>query len=156
MNALRTGLLVFTALLLAGALNARTPDESDRLYHEIGSQLFCVCNGCREGLLVCSMNNCRAKDVQTDYLRSLCENASLKAPAIKDAMVDRFGTRVLQVPSDSQLFPILAIAVLVLGAAFVMGFRAVTRRGGAPTQLPEPGRNDELDERIRRDLKDLD
>jgi hypothetical protein len=126
--------------LLAAPLSARTPEQSEMLYHDIGSQLFCVCGGCREGLLVCSMNNCSAKVVQRDFLHELVKDDSLDSAAIKAAMAKRFGPGVLQVPEQSSLYPILGIAGLLLAAAFGFGFWAVSRRatGKIAARLSSP------------------
>lgn len=146
--------LLLLLLLFAAPLSARSAVEVDRLYHDVGSQLFCVCGGCREGLLVCSMNVCQAKELERDYLRELCQDPALDAGAIKAKMAERFGEKVLQVPPDSSLYPVLIVAVLLLAGAFGFGFWAVTRRRPATTeQQPDP---DVADSRIENELKELE
>jgi len=151
----RAGMVVMLGLLLASPLvAARTPDESEMLYQQIGSQLFCVC-GCRENLLTCSMNVCSSKNLQRDYLRALCRDASLDVPEIKESMAARFGANVLQVPPRSSLYPLLGVSVLLLVGAFGFGFWAVTR-GRATADHPAVPADAEMDERIRRELEDLE
>lgn len=142
-------------LLCAAPLSARSPEEADMLYHDVGDQMFCICGGCRDALLECSMNNCSSKVMQREFLRELCADEKLDAAGIKAGMVKRFGPRVLQVPEESSLFPILGVAVLLLSAAFGFGFWAVTRKGAAPQTAPETP-TDEMDSRIERDIKELE
>jgi cytochrome c-type biogenesis protein CcmH/NrfF len=132
----------------------RTPDDAEKLYKQVGSQLFCMC-GCRENLLVCSHNVCSAKTQEREFLRELSKDAKLDEAAIKQQMVDRFGKEVLQVPEQSTLYPILAVAGVVLLAAFGFGFWTITRRGDKPAA--EAATIDpEVEARIARELKELD
>jgi len=144
------------ALLIATPLMAqdRTPAEADRLYQEIGSQLFCIC-GCRENLLTCSHNICNAKDEERKFLRELAGNSKLDESAIKQEMIKRFGPGVLQVPEQSSLYPLLAIAGALLIAAFGAGFWVVTRKGGTP-ETPAQEIDPELEARIAAELKEMD
>ena len=81
-------------------------------------------------------------------------DAKRKEP-IKQQMVDRFGKEVLQVPEQSTLYPILAVAGVVLLAAFGFGFWTITRRGDKPAA--EAATIDpEVEARIARELKELD
>lgn len=148
--------VILAVVLLAAPLSARSPEEADRLYHEIGAQLFCIC-GCRENLLTCSMNVCSSKVLERDLLRSLTADPNLNSAAIKDRMVERFGPQVLQVPPDSHIYPIVAVAVLLLAGAFGFGFWSITRRstGIPPSEGTAAGR-DALDDRIERELKELE
>jgi cytochrome c-type biogenesis protein CcmH/NrfF len=145
-----------TLYFAAAPLSARTPQEADRLYHEVGAQLFCIC-GCRENLLTCSMNVCSSKELERDYLRALSRDPLLDSAGIKDRMVERFGAKVLQVPPDSHIYPIIGVAVLLLAGAFGFGFWTITRRGSpaAVTGGP-PAPRDDLDDRIERELKELE
>jgi cytochrome c-type biogenesis protein CcmH/NrfF len=148
--------LLLILVLLSPALSAqdRTPDDAERLYKQVGSQLFCIC-GCRENLLVCSHNVCGAKTQEREFLHELSKDAKLDEAAIKQQMVDRFGKEVLQVPEKSALYPILAVAGVLLLAAFGAGFWAVTRRGEKPAA--EAATIDpEVEARIARELKELD
>lgn len=155
------GMLVFAgAPVFAQTPERRPPDEAERLYREVGGQLFCIC-GCREGLLGCTMNNCDAKQAERAYLHELSEDPSLDAVGIKSAMVERFGEKVLQVPTDSNLYTILGIAGVLLVAGFGFGFRAVTRRraDAQPEQDEKPSGgpvDPEMESRINRELKELD
>jgi cytochrome c-type biogenesis protein CcmH/NrfF len=150
-------LVIAACTILAAPLSARTAEQTDLMYHQIGSQMFCVCGSCREGMLVCSMNNCQAKELQRAYLQELCANEKNDATAIKAAMVERFGNGVLQVPEDSHIYPILAIAVVLLAGAFGAGFWAISRRGHEDAQ-PLAGGSvpDEMEQRIQRELKELE
>ncbi|MCC7508162.1 MAG: hypothetical protein IT464_02155 [Planctomycetes bacterium] len=142
-------------LLFAAPLSARSPEEAEMLYHDVGDQMFCICGGCRDALLECSMNNCSAKVMQREFLRELCADEKLDAAGIKAGMVKRFGPKVLQVPEESSLFPILGVAVLLLSAAFGFGFWALTRKGVAQQSAPDTP-TDEMDSRIELDLKELE
>ncbi|MBZ0135154.1 MAG: cytochrome c-type biogenesis protein CcmH [Planctomycetes bacterium] len=148
--------MALALLFLAPALNAqdRTPAEADRLYQQVGEQLFCIC-GCRENLLTCSHNVCSAKEEERKFLRELAGNGKFDESAIKQEMVNRFGPGVLQVPEQSSLYPLLAIAGAVLIAAFGAGFWVVTRKG---ERAEAPGReiDPELEARIADELKELD
>lgn len=151
--------LLLSLLLLAPALAAvegRSPAEVDRLYHEVGAQMFCVCGGCREGLLECTMTNCSTKLTQRDFLRALCADPANDAPAIRQAMVTRFTPKVLQVPDDSSLFPVLAAAGALLLLAFGTGFWYVTQRGKAAAAAASAEIDPDLEARIARELKELD
>jgi cytochrome c-type biogenesis protein CcmH/NrfF len=148
-------LVLFFSSLVACPLGAqdRTPAEADRLYQQVGSELFCIC-GCRENLLTCSHNVCSSKDEERKYLRALAQNPKYDAAAIRQEMVTRFGPEVLQVPEQSSLYPLLAIAGAVLIAAFGAGFWVVTRKG---ERTVEDRRIDpELEARIANELKELD
>jgi cytochrome c-type biogenesis protein CcmH/NrfF len=136
------------------AAQDRTPDEAERLYKQVGSQLFCIC-GCRENLLVCSHNVCGAKTQEREFLHELAKDPKLDEASIKQQMVERFGAGVVQVPEQSNLYPILLIAGLALVGAFGAGFWAVTRRGvkaAAVTGTIDP----EVEARIAKELKELD
>lgn len=154
--------LVLLALIAAAGLRAeggRGPEEADRLYHEVGDQLFCIC-GCREKLLTCSHNICESKTAERRYLRELAQDARNDAAAIKQAMVKRFGPQVLQVPEDSAIYTVLAIALAALATAFggMFWYVAGRRRAQAeqaPAPAPVPG-NVELEQRIERDLQELE
>ena len=133
----------------------RTPAEAERLYQEVGNQLFCIC-GCRENLLTCSHNVCSAKDEERKFLRKLASDPKLDESGIKQAMVERFGPGVLQVPEQSSLYPLLAIAGAVLIAAFGAGFWVVTRKTGDGGDAPKQEIDPELEARIAKELKELD
>lgn len=154
--------LGFLLFALAPALHAqtRTPAEVEQMYQDLGGQMSCVCGGCRDKLLVCSHNNCSAKNIQWDYLRELCQNPVNDAVAIKQAMVARFGEKVLQIPEDSNLFLVLVLAVGMLAGAFGVMFWYVAARGGQPgaeVATNSTGRavKDDLELRIERDLQEL-
>lgn len=149
--------IIMLVFLCAAPLLAqdRTPAEAERLYQQVGDQLFCIC-GCRENLLTCSHNICSAKDEERKFLRELTANPKLDESGIKQEMVKRFGPGVLQVPEQSSLYPLLAIAGSVLIAAFGAGFYVVTRKGDKPA---EPAKNEidpELEARIADELKELE
>ncbi|MCB9894926.1 MAG: cytochrome c-type biogenesis protein CcmH [Planctomycetes bacterium] len=133
----------------------RSPAEAERLYHEVGDQLFCIC-GCRENLLTCSHNTCSAKDEERAYLRELTQNPKFDAAAIKQGMADRFGNEVLQVQQASSLYPILAFSGIVLVAAFGAGFWVITRREETKAEQPEVTIDPEMEARIANELKELD
>lgn len=147
--------LLLLLLLLAAPLSARSPAEADRLYHDVGSQLFCICGGCREGLLVCSMNVCEAKELEREYLAQLCQDPALDAGAIKAKMAERFGDKVLQVPPESNLYPVLLAATLLLAGAFGFGFWVLTRKAASPGPEPQPDTG-VADSRIENALKELE
>jgi cytochrome c-type biogenesis protein CcmH/NrfF len=135
---------------------ARSPEEADRVYHEVGEQLFCIC-GCREGLLVCSHNVCSAKEQEREYLRELSGRAELDNSAIKAEMVKRFGKGVLQVPEESSLYPILVVVTVLLVGAFGVGFWVVSHKeGDDEDEQPDAPDDPELEARIEKELKELD
>lgn len=160
MSSARVVLLLI--LLLPCALQAggvpRTPEAADRIYHEVGDQLFCTC-GCREKLLSCSHNVCAAKDAQREYLRELSQNTIYDSATMKQAMVKRFGPKVLQVPEESGLYTVLAVALAALVAAFGGMFWYVVGKGRARAEAgtaPVAQEKDALEERIERDMRDLE
>lgn len=150
-------LLMLVFALFASGLSAqdRTPDQAELLYQQVGDQLFCIC-GCREPLLSCSHNVCGAKDEERKFLRELVGDSKLDAAAIKQQMVERFGKGVMQVPEESNLYPILIGAGLLLLGAFGVAFRVLTRRGPAPEAAPQPAEDSEFEARIARELKELE
>jgi cytochrome c-type biogenesis protein CcmH/NrfF len=150
-------LLMLVFALFASGLSAqeRTPDQAELLYQQVGDQLFCIC-GCREPLLSCSHNVCSSKDEERKFLRELVGNPKLDAAAIKQQMVVRFGKGVQQVPEESNLYPILIGSGLLLLAAFGVAFRVLTRRGPAPEAAPQPSADAEFEDRIARELKELE
>ncbi len=159
-------LLLFALAGLAPALpaQARTPDQADALYHEVGDQLFCIC-GCREKLLSCSHNVCASKTEERNFLRELAQQPQMDSVAIKAEMVKRFGPKVLQVPNDSSLYPVLAVAGLALMTAFggmfwyVAGRRKAQQENTpapAPAQPDSDAPKDRLTERIEREMQELD
>lgn len=159
--------LIAAATLLAPALLAqsRTPDEADRLYHEVGDQLFCIC-GCREKLLSCSHNVCSAKQAERTFLRELSQNPQVDAPAIKQQMAARFGQKVLQVPPESALYPVLGVSLVALVAAFGGMFWYVAGHKRAQSEAAQAesgassrrtgGPKDELEQRIDREMQGLE
>jgi hypothetical protein len=147
-------LLLLIPAGLAGQAQQRTPEEAQMLYSQVGSQLFCIC-GCRENLLTCSMNVCSSKVEQRNFLRVLCRDASLDVTEIKDQMAVRFGPNVLQVPPRSTLYPLLGFGLLLIAGAFAFGFWGLTR-GRDPKGDPTGGSDPQLDERIERELKELE
>lgn len=156
------GLLMLSAVLLLSAFAAptlsaadRTPADAEQMYESIGDQLFCIC-GCREKLLSCSHNVCSAKDEERKYLRELAQNPKFDEAGIKDAMVTRFGKGVLQVPEDSNLYPILFAIGGFLIMAFGTGFWVVTRHGKPEAPLEADSSDPEMDARIEEELKELD
>ena len=133
----------------------RSASESERLYQQVGAELFCIC-GCRENLLTCSHNTCSAKDAERAFLDELSQNPKFDAAGMRQAMAERFGNEVLQVQASSSLYPILGVSGVVLVLAFGAGFWVITRRDG-PT--PEPGEvtiDPEMEARIANELKELD
>ncbi|MCA8915597.1 MAG: cytochrome c-type biogenesis protein CcmH [Planctomycetes bacterium] len=148
-------LLMLAAQGIAAQAQDRSPVEADRLYHEVGDQLFCIC-GCRENLLTCSHNTCSAKDEERAYLRELSQNSKFDAAAIKQGMAQRFGNEVLQVQQASSLYPILAFSGIVLVAAFATGFWVITRREAPSEEPPEVTVDPEMEARIANELKELD
>ncbi|MCB9932210.1 MAG: cytochrome c-type biogenesis protein CcmH [Planctomycetes bacterium] len=148
-------LLLLALFAPAAAAQERTPDEAERLYQQVGDQLFCIC-GCREALLSCSHNVCSAKDEERKFLRELAGNSKLDAGEIRQAMVERFGKGVLQVPEQSNLYPVLIAAGLGLAAAFGAGFWVLTRHGSKPEAAPEPAADPDFEARIARELKELE
>jgi cytochrome c-type biogenesis protein CcmH/NrfF len=136
------------------AAQDRTPDDAERLYQQVGSQLFCIC-GCRENLLVCSHNVCGAKTQEREFLAELVKDPKQDEVSVKQQMVERFGKGVLQVPEQSTLYPILVVAGLALVAAFGTGLWFVTRRG-TPHELPAATVDPELEARIAAELKELE
>lgn len=158
-SGMRSGATALVALVLVFAsptLGAqdRTPAEAERLYQQVGNQLFCIC-GCRENLLTCSHNVCSAKDEERKFLRELAKDPKLDEAGIKQEMVKRFGPGVLQVPEQSSLYPLLAIAGVLLITAFGTGFYVVTRRGSS-TDTAKREIDPELEARIANELKELD
>lgn len=157
-------MLLMIALFAAAPLHAqtRTPAEADKLYHEVGDQLFCIC-GCREKLLTCSHNVCAQKTAERQYLRELSQISTHDGAAIKQEMVKRFGPQVLQVPDESSIFTVLAIALAALVAAFggmfwyLAGRRKARSEADTVILTASPkGEKDALEERIDRDMQELD
>lgn len=152
-----TAVLLLALVSFAPALSAqeRTPDQAELLYQQVGDQLFCIC-GCREPLLSCSHNVCSSKEEERKFLRELVGNPKLDAAAIRQQMMERFGKGVLQVPEESNLYPILIASGLLLLAAFGVAFRVLTRRGPAPEAAPQPAVDSDFEDRIARELKELE
>lgn len=150
----RTGLLVLL-LALAAPLAAqwRSPEDAQRLYDDVGRQLFCTC-GCRENLLSCSHNVCEAKDAERAFLRKLAADPKLDANAMRDAMVKRFGEGVLQAPRETGLYGVVGAAVVLLGAAFGVALWRLRGKEKAAPAAPAPA--DELAGRIERELKEME
>jgi len=150
--------LLFALLLLAPGLaaQARSPEEAERVYREVGDQLNCVCGSCRDKLLECSHNRCEAKDAQRYFLRMLSRDDTQDAASIRSAMAARFGERALQVPPQSNMFTVLALALTALAAAFggMFWYLAGRRRAQAQGAGAAPA-HDELDARIERDMQEL-
>jgi len=159
----RAWLLLVTLMLFAAAplcAQTRTPAEAERLYHEVGEQLFCTC-GCREKLLSCSHNVCGPKTDQRNYLRELSQMPQHDAEAIKQQMVTRFGPKVLQVPQEDSLFTVVAVGMLALVAGFGGMFWYIVGRNRAKAESdaaapPQPAAKDAMEERIERDMQDLE
>lgn len=150
--------LLILLLLFAAPLAAQTraPDDAERLYQEVGEQLFCIC-GCRENLLTCSHNVCSSKDAERAFLRELVRDPKLSAGQVKQEMVKRFGPEVLQVPENSSLYPVLLISLAVLATAFGFGYWTITRkRTSADEPAPLPANDSTLDSRIANELKEMD
>jgi cytochrome c-type biogenesis protein CcmH/NrfF len=150
--------LLIAAVTALAPLHAqgRTPADAERLYREVGDQLFCTC-GCREKLLSCSHNVCAAKDAQRAYLRELSQKPEHDAATMKQEMVRRFGPKVLQVPEDSSVFVVLGVSLAALLAVFGGMFWYVLGRGRrvAPESAAAAPAPDGLDERIERDMQEL-
>lgn len=159
------GVLMLALCFLAAPAAAapkvlRAPAEAERLYQELGSQMTCTC-GCREMLLACSHNNCPAKPVQQGFLRKLCEDAANDAAAIRTAMADRFGERILQAPSSSLLYPLLVVGGLLLLGLFGALVWAVAGRSRTPPAQPDPrppaqGIDPVMESRIERELREIE
>lgn len=155
-------LLLLFAAPLATPLSAQTraPDDAERMYQEVGEQLFCIC-GCRENLLTCSHNVCSSKDAERAFLRELVRDPKLSAGQVKQEMVKRFGPEVLQVPENSSLYPVLLISLAVLATAFGFGYWTITRKRtsaeeSADETAPLPANDSTLDSRIANELKEMD
>jgi cytochrome c-type biogenesis protein CcmH/NrfF len=151
--------LLALVLLLAGPLSAaekRTPEEAEKLFQQLGAQMTCTC-GCREGLLVCSMNNCSAKAAEQGFLRELCADSSQSPESIRRAMALRFGEKILQTPDDTSLFPLLLISGLAVLAMFagVLFYVRGRPRPAEAADTPKPS-EDEMDARLKRELEELD
>ena len=135
----------------------RTLADSERLYLQIGRQLFCTC-GCRDNLLDCSHNVCTPKAQERAFLKELCRNPKFDEGEIKQEMVTRFGPEVLQAPASSLLYPLLGAAAMLMLAGFGTMLHHMVRR---PTGLDEgtsvgEAEPDELDQRIAEELKEMD
>lgn len=150
-------LLILLLLFAApAAAQTRAPDEAERMYREVGDQFMCIC-GCREKLLACSHNVCSSKDAERAFLRELVQDPKLSAGQIKQQMVTRFGPKVLQVPEESNLYPVLIVSVLLLAGAFGFGYWTITRKKtSADEPAPLPANDSTLDSRIANELKELD
>ncbi len=156
---------LFIALLVASPLQAapvkeRDPAEAEKLYHEIGSSMVCLCGGCREKLLECSMVNCGFAGTARQFLREECRDAERSQDQIRADMIARFGPEIVQVHGDSLLYPVLiagALATLaVFGAAlWYFALRGSTRppleaRGSKPVSDPS------LEARILREVEEIE
>ena len=148
-------ILALLALCTPLAAQWRSPAEAQRLYDEVGRQLFCTCD-CRENLLSCSHNVCEAKDAERAFLRKLAADPRLDADGIRAAMVKRFGEGVLQAPRETGLYAVVGVAVALLLAAFGVAFWRLRSRDAVPAVPAPVATGDELDRRLERELKEME
>ncbi len=157
-------LFVLLALLLAAPISAapvmeRDPAEAEKLYHEIGSSMTCLC-GCRERLLDCSMVNCSFKETGQRFLREECRDANKSPDQIRAAMIERFGPEIMQVHGDSLLYPVLFGGAFVTLALFGTALWFFATRGKTDSPSVEaagkPPSDPSLEARILREMEEIE
>ncbi len=145
--------------LMAAPARERDLAQADHLYHELGNSMFCLC-GCRERLLSCSMVNCSFKETAQRYLREQCRDADLTPDQVRAKMIERFGPGIVQVQSDSLLYPVLFAAGFGILGLFALGLWLVSARGKAAAgEAREVGGGQtppELEARISRELDEME
>ncbi|KAA0212753.1 hypothetical protein EDM80_09040 [bacterium] len=161
-----TALALVTMLAFCGApglaaapARERDVSEADHLYHELGNSMFCLC-GCRERLLSCSMVNCSFKETAQRYLREQCRDADLTPDQVRAKMIERFGPGIVQVQSDSLLYPVLFATGFGILGLFALGLWFVSARGkaaaGEAREAGGQGGLPELEARITRELDEME
>ncbi len=145
--------------LMAAPARERDLAQADHLYHELGNSMFCLC-GCRERLLSCSRVNCSFKEPAQRYLREQCRDADLTPDQVRAKMIERFGPGIVQVQSDSLLYPVLFAAGFGILGLFALGLWLVSARGKAAAgEAREVGGGQappELEARISRELDEME
>ncbi|MGK7344215.1 MAG: cytochrome c-type biogenesis protein [Candidatus Nitrospinota bacterium M3_3B_026] len=160
-------LFVFVSLLAPGAWGAAEspPARIDALYDQLQREMMCLC-GCNSTLKNCPHANCDfAIPRRREILAMLKEG---KAPErIKDAMVERFGEKILSAPKKEG-FNLLGyimpfVAILAVGSIVTVTVRKWARRGaagetGAARTGPEEKESSGggLEDLMRKELEDFD
>ncbi len=150
---------VFAAPVCAAPAKERPELEAEKLYHELGNSMFCLCGGCRERLLDCSMVNCSFKETAQRYLREECRDASLSSDQIRAHMVTRFGPAINQVQGDSLLYPVLFGTGFGILVVFGLALWFVSTRAKGPAEPEARGEKSfapELEARIAREVEDIE
>lgn len=154
-------LLMTMPALMANEVSSKEPlseVQIEQRYQTVGDQLFCLC-GCRDKLLECSHNVCSYKDNERAFLRELASNPKFSQADMKAEMVERFGPEILLMRDDGNLFGIIAGGLFLLLSSFGIGLWVITKRGQPAlndTDQSSAEENDKLDERIARELKELE
>jgi len=142
--------------LQAAPVKERDPAQAEKLFHDLGSSMVCLC-GCRERLLDCSMVNCDFKETAQRFLREECRDAGKTPDQIRAAMIERFGPEIVQVRQDSLLYPVLfATAFLTLGVfGGALWFFATRGKTEPPADTPK-GEDPALEQRILREMEEIE
>ncbi len=153
-------ILLLAAPVCAAPVKERDPAEAERLYHEIGSSMVCLCGGCREKLLECSMVNCGFAGTARQFLREECKDASRSQDQIRADMIARFGPEIVQVHGDSLLYPVLFGGAFVTLALFGIALWFFAARGKADSPPVEaagnPPSDPSLEARILREVEEIE
>jgi hypothetical protein len=157
-------LVVLVALLAAAPLCAapakeRDPAEADALYHEIGGSMICLCGGCRERLLECSMVNCSFSGTARKFLQEECKDATRSPDQIRTDMIARFGPEIMQVHGNSLLNPVLIGVGLSVAAIFggVLWFFSTRGKQKLRDETPsKPISDPSLEARIVREMEEIE
>jgi cytochrome c-type biogenesis protein CcmH len=138
---LQIAVLLLASTLLIGA------DSPETRVSTLGHQMMCMC-GCGQILSECNHVGCTYSTRQLAEVREMVLRGDTDA-AVKNAMVEKYGTTVLAAPTTSG-FNIVAwitpfvIFVLALGAVIYV-VRTWKKRNPPPTPGPPSARDDSLD-----------
>ena len=135
------GVLFFAATFLVGA------DSPETRVSTLGHQMMCMC-GCGQILSECNHVGCTYSTRQLAEVREMVLRGDSNA-AVKNAMVEKYGTTVLAAPTTSGfnivawIMP-FAIFLLALGAV-VYVVRTWNRRNPSPPPASPSAGNEALD-----------
>lgn len=135
-------------------------DTEHRLFHS----LICTCGCPRETLGTCTCDTAHAR---RDELRGLLETGK-SIEEIQELYAKRYGLQGLAVPPNKGgarlVWAVPVVAILIGAGAVLLALRRWKGRGGpgdgdgpsAGGPDATPGKRDELDDRIDRELEELD
>jgi cytochrome c-type biogenesis protein CcmH len=136
--------LVLLFLAVTFLLGADSPDSRVNF---LGHQMMCMC-GCGQILAECNHVGCTYSSRQLAEVREMVLRGDNDA-AIKDAMVQKYGTTVLAAPTTSGfnivawIMPFAIFALALAGVVLVV--RAWKRRNPPPPPGPPSAGSDPLD-----------